>query len=70
MISVEIRGIAPGCCTWCGKEKNEVVAFSFSDKSFSGSMCWNDLKRALKMKCPPSAPPVTANSDQKIAARA
>lgn len=50
MIGVEFLGIAPGTCTWCGKQKDEVVNFAFADKSFAGAMCWNDLKRALKMK--------------------
>lgn len=54
MVSVEIRSIAPGACTWCGKEKEDVVTFALGDKSFAGCMCWNDLKRVLKMKVPQS----------------
>jgi hypothetical protein len=52
MIGVEILGIASGKCTWCSKEKDEVVNFAFADKSFAGAMCWNDFKRALRMKLP------------------
>ena len=49
-IDLRIESIAPGTCTWCGKEKDTVVSFSFADRSFIGTMCWNDLKRALTMK--------------------
>ena len=51
MTSVEFGKIAPGTCIWCGKEKDEVVHVAFSDKSFSGPMCFADFKKALRMKC-------------------
>lgn len=69
MLTVEIHSITQGCCTWCGKEKGDVVTFSFSDKSFNGSMCWNDLKRALKMKCPSATLAAPAATDAKAAVR-
>jgi hypothetical protein len=50
MLSVEIRSCAPGRCIWCGKEKDVVVTLSFSDRSFSGPMCFADFKKALQMK--------------------
>lgn len=50
MVTVEVTSIAPGRCIWCGKEKSQVVTVAFSDKSFSGPMCFGDFKKALTMK--------------------
>ena len=52
-IDIRIQSLAPGKCTWCGKERPQCVTFAFGDQSFAGTMCWNDLKRALAMKIGP-----------------
>jgi hypothetical protein len=50
MISVEFRGCSAGTCQWCKKEKDDVYAVVFSDKSFVGRLCKTDLFRAIDMK--------------------
>ena len=50
MIAVEFRLMRPGACGWCRREKDEIFDVSFSDKSFVGPMCKNDLLRAIGMK--------------------
>ena len=50
MLNLEIKGIAKGTCCWCGRAKDEILTACFTDKSFSGAMCWNDFRRALRMK--------------------
>ena len=50
MITVEIHTIQPGKCIWCGKERDDIVTLAFSDKSFTGPMCFADFKKALVMK--------------------
>lgn len=55
MITIEFRGVASGHCAWCRKEKEEVFTVAFSDKSFVGPMCKNDLLRAIGMKIGPAA---------------
>ena len=47
MITVEIHTIQPGKCIWCGKERDDIVTLAFSDKSFTGPMCFADFKKAL-----------------------
>lgn len=49
MISVTFKGVGQEECCWCQKSK-DVFLVSFSDNSFSGPMCWNDLKRAIRLK--------------------
>jgi len=49
-IDVRIERIAPGSCIWCGREKDQVIHLAFSDKSFSGPMCFADFRKALAMK--------------------
>jgi hypothetical protein len=51
MISVEFRKVGPGNCRWCKKDKEEVFSVIFSDKSFAGDYCKNDLLRAIRDKC-------------------
>ena len=42
--------LSEGPCLWCGKEK-EGVEVAFEDRSFPpGTLCWADLKRAIKLK--------------------
>jgi hypothetical protein len=48
MVSVKFKGVAPGSCSWCGKEKNEVYAIETSD--FDGHLCRGDLCNYLKLK--------------------
>ena len=50
MISVEFRSCGAGTCSWCRKEKDEVFTVVFGDRSFSGPMCWNDLRCAIRFK--------------------
>jgi hypothetical protein len=49
MISVTFKGIGQEECCWCQKDK-DVFLVAFSDNSFAGPMCWNDLKRAIRLK--------------------
>jgi len=64
MITVEFRSISAGTCAWCRREKDEVYAVAFADKSFSGPMCKADLLRAIGMKLSVDKPaaPVRAES--------
>lgn len=50
MISVEFQSVSAGTCAWCKKEKSEIFAIAFSDKSFVGPLCKSDLMRAISMK--------------------
>lgn len=52
MVSVEFRNVAPGTCSWCGKEKSAVFTVVFSDRSFDGpiDLCPNDFGCAMKIK--------------------
>lgn len=50
MISVEFKGVGPGTCSWCRKDKPEVFMVVFGDRAFSGPMCWNDLRCAIRLK--------------------
>ena len=58
MISVEFTSAGPGTCGWCQKERDEVFTVAFSDKSFGGPLCKNDLLRAIRMKCQRGVAPV------------
>lgn len=63
MIQVTFESVGAGRCGWCQKERDEVYTVTFSDKSFVGPMCKNDLLRAVQLKCPamPVAQPVKPN---------
>ena len=50
MITVEVHTIQPGKCIWCGKERDDIVTLAFSDKSFTGPMCFANFKKVLVMK--------------------
>lgn len=52
MVTVEFRGMGPGSCSWCGKDKNEVVTVVFSDRTFDGpvDLCWGDFRNATRLK--------------------
>ena len=50
MISVEFKDVGPGTCSWCRKDKSEVFTVVFGDRAFSGPMCWNDLRCAIRLK--------------------
>ena len=63
MISVEFKSVGAGTCGWCRKERPEVYEVAFSDKSFVGPMCKNDLLRAVEMKI--GAPAPVAKPDVK-----
>lgn len=51
-IQVQFDAVGPGTCGWCKKERDAIYHVAFSDKSFVGPMCKNDLLRAVEMKCP------------------
>lgn len=50
MINVQFKSHGPGTCSWCRKQRAEVFAVVFGDQSFSGPMCWNDLRCAIRFK--------------------
>lgn len=50
MLTIDISAIQAGTCIWCGRAKDEVLSVAFGDKSFSGPLCHNDFKRAIRMK--------------------
>lgn len=62
MISVQFKSYGPGACSWCQKQRPEVFAVAFSDQSFSGPMCWNDLRCAIRFKvtCDDKAPAIVS----------
>jgi hypothetical protein len=47
MIQVTFEGVGPGRCGWCKKDREAVYTVAFSDKSFSGPLCKQDLLRAV-----------------------
>lgn len=57
MVGVEFRNVAPGTCSWCGKEKSEVFTVVFNDRSFEGpvDLCPNDFRCAIGIKLRGSA---------------
>ena len=63
-MDVKFKGIGPGTCSWCRKEKDEVLALAFADGSFVGSYCFADFKKALRSKLEAVAP---AKPDVKAA---
>ncbi len=54
---VTIKGYGEGICIWCGREKEGVDLVS-DDRSFTGFLCFADLKRLLPLKA------ATANSQE------
>lgn len=48
MVSMTFKGVCPGTCHWCRKEKNEV--FLVSDKPASGAKpwCWSCLGKKVR----------------------
>jgi hypothetical protein len=70
MISVQFKSYGPGACSWCRKHRAEVFAVVFSDQSFSGPMCWNDLRCAIRFKVtgddetPVGVPPLSTSEEQ------
>lgn len=50
MVSVTFKGVGPGTCSWCQKEKNEVFAVAFEDASFKGRMCFPCFRNAARFK--------------------
>jgi hypothetical protein len=48
MVSVTFKGVGPGTCSWCGKEKNEVFKIETGD--FKGDLCRLDLCCFLRLK--------------------
>jgi hypothetical protein len=48
MASVTFRGVGPGTCSWCGKEKSEV--FNIETEDFQGDLCRTDLCCYLRLK--------------------
>jgi len=50
MITVQFKSVASGTCKWCAKAKDQVYDVAFSDQSFVGTLCKNDLLRAIGLK--------------------
>ena len=50
MISVEFRGVLPGTCSWCRKEKNEVFLVVMSSRAGRGPQqrCLNCLRNEVR----------------------
>ncbi len=53
MLLVTFKNVGPGQCDWCRKDKKEVF-FVQCNGFFSGSICWPDLKNAIRYKICPS----------------
>ena len=47
---VTIKGYGQGTCLWCQREGKEGVELVSDDKSFTGFLCFTDLKRLLRLK--------------------
>ena len=47
---VTIKGYGEGTCLWCRREGKEGVELASDDKSFTGFLCFPDLKRLLRLK--------------------
>lgn len=58
-MKVDFTRVAPGCCSWCRKEKDQVITLAFADGSFVGSYCFADFKKALlnKLEAPKAEEP-------------
>lgn len=49
-VSADFTKLGPGTCNYCGADKDEVVTVSFKDGSITGALCFNDLRKFLRMK--------------------
>jgi hypothetical protein len=73
MVVIEFKAIGPGKCRWCRKDKDQVITLAFSVKSFVGSYCFADFKKALQDRLeeqtatprpePPKAQPAPAKAE-------
>ncbi len=48
MITIKMYG--EGTCLWCRKENREGVDLVSADRTFTGFLCFPDLKRLLRLK--------------------
>jgi hypothetical protein len=48
MVSVQYHAVAPGSCSWCRKDKNEVFTVTVDD--FKGKLCRCDLDNLINLK--------------------
>jgi hypothetical protein len=51
-VGVEFLSHGPGLCGWCKRQAKKAYFAIFSDGSFNGPLCKNDLLRAVEMKTP------------------
>jgi hypothetical protein len=65
VLSVTFKNVGPGRCAWCQKDKKEVF-FVQCNGFFAGSICWPDLKNAIRYKIGPSAQPAREEGDQCV----
>jgi hypothetical protein len=47
---VTIKSYGQGTCLWCQREGKEGVELVSDDRSFTGFLCFPDLKRLLRLK--------------------
>ena len=47
---VTIKSYGTGTCLWCQREDMEGVEIVSDDRSFTGFLCIQDLKRMLRLK--------------------
>lgn len=47
---VTIKSYGEGTCLWCQREGKEGVDLVSEDRSFTGFLCFTDLKRLLRLK--------------------
>ena len=47
---VTIKGYGQGECLWCRRPDKEGVELVSDDRTFTGFLCFQDLKRLLRLK--------------------
>lgn len=60
---VTIKSYGEGTCIWCSRDK-EGVDVETEDRSFLGFLCFNDLKRMLKLKATRATAPTLATPER------
>jgi hypothetical protein len=66
---ITIKSYGEGTCLWCRKENREGVDLTSDDRTFTGFLCFPDLKRLLRLKsgtldgCQPHQTPAGQRSE-------
>ena len=50
MVSVTFKGVCPGTCSWCRKEKNEVFLVSDKTAHDPRPWCWGCLGKKVRLE--------------------